>query len=71
MNTIFLLISPIQIVLFLIVLLSIAIYSLVLASRNEKNMNFLIWALLIIFLPFIGGISYIIKYHTANKKSIA
>jgi len=71
MKTIFLMIYPIQIVLFLVVLISIAIYSLVLASKKEKNMNFLIWVLLIIFLPFIGGISYMIKYYTANKNSVS
>lgn len=70
MNTNLLLISPIEVVLFLLVLLSIVITALVLASKNEKNMNFLIWVLIILFIPFFGGVCYLIKHYTSSKKSL-
>jgi len=62
-------ISPIQIILFLSLLIVLVITTLVLASKNEIRFNFLIWALLIVFIPFIGSISYLIKYYTLNTKT--
>ncbi len=67
MNSIFLMINPIQIVFFLGLLITIIISSLVLASKHEERLNFLIWVLLILFLPYIGGISYLIKHFTSRK----
>ena len=66
---IYLMVSPIQIVAFVIILAALVITSLVIASKNETNFNFLIWALIIIFIPFIGGISYLIKFYTTHNRS--
>lgn len=67
MNSISQMISPIQIVFTFGLLIAIVILALVLASKNEKKSSFIIWGLLILFLPFIGGISYLIKYFSSKK----
>lgn len=61
-------VSPLQVTLLLIVLISAVVYALVLASRKESNIRFIIWGVIILFLPFIGALAYIINYHTSKKK---
>jgi len=63
-------VSPLQIVAFIIILASLVVSSLVLASKNETKFNFLIWALIIIFIPFVGGISYLIKFYTTQNRRV-
>jgi drug/metabolite transporter (DMT)-like permease len=70
MNNFFLLISPNQIIVFLCSMIFIAMFSFVLMSKNEKKLNFLIWTLLILFLPFIGGLSYLIKHYTSRNSIV-
>ena len=65
---IYLMVSPIQIVAFVIILAALVITSLVIASKNETSFNFLIWALIIIFIPFVEGISYLIKFYTTQNR---
>jgi hypothetical protein len=60
-------ISPIQIFFTFGSLITIVVLALVIASRNEKKSSFFIWGLLILFLPFIGGIGYLIKHFTSRK----
>ena len=64
-----LLLYPIQIIVFITLNVLLVITSLVLAAKNEIRFNFLIWTLLIVFIPFIGSISYLIKYYTLNTKT--
>jgi hypothetical protein len=52
-------ISPTQIILFLITYILLTGTALVMASKKEINFHFLIWTLIIIFLPFFGSLSYI------------
>lgn len=68
MNT-FLMIYPIQIIFFLLFLIGLTLTALVMASKNETNFHFLIWAAIIIFLPFFGSISYILKFYSSRKKN--
>jgi hypothetical protein len=60
-------ISPTQIILFLITYILLAGTALVMASKKETNFHFLIWTLIIIFLPFFGSLSYILKFYTSRK----
>ena len=64
-----LLLYPIQIIVFITLNVLLVITSLVLAAKNEIRFHFLIWTLLIVFLPLLGGISYLIKYYTLNTKT--
>ena len=66
---IFLMIYPNQIIIFLLILIGLTITALVMASKKETNFHFLIWAAIIIFLPFFGSISYILKFYSSRKKS--
>lgn len=61
-------ISPIQIFAFLIILLLLIVLSLILASKEEKSFHFLIWSAIIIFLPFVGSLSYLLKYYSSKQK---
>jgi heme/copper-type cytochrome/quinol oxidase subunit 4 len=60
-------ISPIQIILFLITFILLTGTALIMASKKETNFQFLIWTLIIIFLPFFGSLSYILKFYTSRK----
>ncbi len=62
-----LMISPFQVIVFLLMFVSLIITSLVLASKNEIRFNFLVWSLIILFVPFLGSISYLIKHYTSSK----
>lgn len=61
-------IYPIQIILFLLVLIILAAIALVMASKKETNFHFLIWCAIIIFLPFFGSLSYILKFFTSRRR---
>lgn len=63
----FLMISAYQIIILLSILLVIFVSALVLASKNETRFHFLIWAAIIIFIPFVGAVSYLIKHFTDKK----
>jgi len=65
---IFLMIHPNQIIIFLLILIGFTITALVMASKKETNFHFLIWAVIIIFLPFLGSLSYILKFLTSKKE---
>jgi len=64
---IFLMIYPTQIILLLLVLITLTAIALVMASKKESNFHFLIWAAIIIFLPFFGSLSYILKFFTSRR----
>ena len=63
----FLLVSPKQIILFLVAMIMLVVFSLVIASKNENNKRFLIWGAIILFFPFFGALSYLIKHYTSKK----
>ena len=58
-------ISPTEIVVFLSLTIVLYVISLFLMSKTMKSWKFFVWLLIIIFIPFIGSISYLI-YHLAN-----
>lgn len=60
-------ISPTQIILFLMIYVFLTGTALVMASKKETNFHFIIWTLIIIFLPFLGSLSYILKFYTSRK----
>lgn len=62
-----LLISAVQIVVLFVFLLIPVIYALILASREQNNMRFLIWGAIILFVPFLGALACIINYHLKKK----
>ncbi|WP_179317088.1 PLDc N-terminal domain-containing protein [Winogradskyella undariae] len=63
-------ISPMQIIFMGTLLVVMIITTLVLASKNESTFKFLIWAAIILGLPFIGSVSYLIKhYMSINTKT--
>lgn len=62
-----LMIYPYQIIILLSILFVIFMSALVLASKNETRFHFLIWAAIIIFIPFFGAVSYLIKHFTDKK----
>ena len=61
-------VSSLQVTLFLIILIFTVVFALILASRKESNVRFIIWGVIILFLPFIGALAYIINYYTSKKK---
>ena len=63
----FLIIYPIQIIIFLLVFFILTGYALIMASKKETNFHFLIWAAIIIFLPFLGSLSYLLKFFTSRR----
>ena len=65
---IFLMIYPNQIIIFLLILIGLTITALVMASKKKTNFHFLIWSVIIIFLPFLGSLSYILKFLTSKKE---
>ena len=62
-----LLISPINIIMLLIILITFTVIALVLALKKETKFHFLIWATIIIFLPFFGSLSYFLKFFTSKR----
>ena len=60
-------INSTQIILFLTTYILLTGTALVMASKKETNFHFLIWILIIIFLPFFGSLSYILKFYTSRK----
>lgn len=65
MSNLFLVISPIEIVVAIAVLLLMFVAALFLSAKREKGWKFFVWFLIILFLPVIGPISYLI-YYAAN-----
>ncbi|SHM92018.1 hypothetical protein [Polaribacter sp. KT 15] len=49
-------------------LLILVITALVLASKSESNLRFLIWGAIILFVPFLGAIACIINYYATKNK---
>lgn len=51
-------------ILFLLLLyISLLVYSLILIFRREVKLRFFVSVLIVLFLPFIGSLSYIIFCH--------
>lgn len=60
-------IHPYQIIIFSIILLSLVVTALVLASKSKSNTRFLIWGVFILFVPIIGALACILNYYTTKK----
>lgn len=60
-------IHPYQIIIFSIILLSLVVTALVLASKSKSNTRFLIWGAFILFVPIIGALACILNYYTTKK----
>ena len=63
----FLLISSYQVLGFLIFFMALLIFSLILAFKTETKFNFLVWTLIIVFIPFLGSLSYLLNYFISQK----
>lgn len=50
--------------------LLITIPSLILILKNEKGLGMFLWLLLILFLPFLGGGIYLLKYFLNRKPKL-
>lgn len=48
-------------------LITFTVIALVLALKKETKFHFLIWATIIIFLPFFGSLSYFLKLFTSKR----
>ncbi|TXD49993.1 hypothetical protein [Polaribacter sp. IC073] len=57
-----------QIILLLILLFSLVVTALFLASKNKSNTRFLIWGAIILCVPFIGALACIINYYIGKKE---
>ncbi|WP_299015088.1 hypothetical protein [uncultured Polaribacter sp.] len=60
-------ISAVQIVVLFFLLLIPVVYALILASREQHNMRFLIWGAIILFVPFLGALACILNYHLKKR----
>ena len=63
-----LMLYPYQMILLLILLLSLVVTALFLASKNKSNTRFLIWGAIILCIPFIGALACIISYYAGKKE---
>lgn len=54
-------IGPIKIISFLIIYILQLAFALYLVGKYEKGVTYFIWVFLILFIPFIGNLTYFIK----------
>lgn len=59
--------SPVGVLVTGIFYILITIFSLFLVFKSEKSFNAFLWALFIVFLPFIGSIVYLLKYYIGKN----
>lgn len=60
--------TPFKIITYSVIYLAFLAYSLYLALKNESKYLLVLWVLIILFIPFIGSIMYILKYHLNKRK---
>ncbi|QOD59826.1 hypothetical protein H9I45_10750 [Polaribacter haliotis] len=63
-----LMLYPYQIIIIFAIIIIMVVTAMVLASKKESNIRFIIWGIIILFVPFLGALAYIISYYSNEKK---
>lgn len=59
--------APVALSMFLAVV-CLLIYALALVGKEERNLNLIVWIVVLIFVPIVGSLAYILKYYMSKRE---
>lgn len=60
-------ITPTDLLVFLILYALVTFFAIYFAVKNEKNLIFFVWLMVILFIPFLGSTIYLMKHFVSHK----